>query len=71
MNYYVIGEDKSLEEAYTASEIDAKNAEMNTIMANNSAAIQTLQQNTTGVKPITSGTAAPSGGNSGDIYIQY
>lgn len=72
MNYYVIGDDKSLERAFTASDINYKLELIDTIINGNTSAITQLQQSAGTVqKRITSGTAAPSGGANGDIYIQY
>lgn len=79
MPYYVIGDDKGFEEAYSAEEVDQQITNVNNAIntANNN--ISTLQSNlnTTNTnvnakqKAIKSGTAAPSGGSNGDIYIQY
>lgn len=79
MPYYVIGDDKGFEEAYSADEIDAQIANVNTRINSANSNITILQNNlnttNTNVKAkqnaITSGTAAPSGGSNGDIYIQY
>ena len=72
MNFYVLGEDKSLNEAYTKDQMDNQLAGINTniddltdTVDNYGEVIDGLQQK------ITSGSAAPSGGNNGDIYIQY
>lgn len=79
MPYYVIGNDKGLEEAYTADQIDEQmqtvNNNINT--ANNN--ISTLQTNlntaNTNINAkqpkVKFGTNAPTGGNNGDVYIQY
>ena len=61
MKHYVIGEDKSLEEALTATEVNER-------LDAHADAITALQAK---AKTITSGTAAPTGGSNGDIYIQY
>jgi peptidoglycan hydrolase CwlO-like protein len=79
MPYYVIGDDKGFEEAYSADEVDAQITSVNTQITSANNKITTLQNNlnTTNTnvnakqKKITSGTAAPSGGSNGDIYIQY
>lgn len=83
MKHYVIGEDKGFEEAYTSDEVDSQirtvNSTITTTSNNLSSRISTLQTNlnTTNTNvnnkqnKITSGTAAPSGGSNGDIYIQY
>ena len=68
MKHYVIGEDKSLEEAYTATEANAQLADVNATVASIDSEVITLKGK---VKNITSGTAAPSGGANGDIYLQY
>lgn len=76
MAYYVIGDDKGFEEAYSAEQIDTQmqTVSQNIASANNN--ISTLQTNVSNLssqkqKTITSGTAAPTGGSNGDIYIQY
>lgn len=79
MPYYVIGNDKGFEEAYTKQQIDSQMSTVNTQISSANSSITTLQNNlnTTNTnvnakqKKITSGTAAPSGGSNGDIYIQY
>lgn len=79
MAYYVIGDDKGLEEAYTADQIDEQIQSVNGAITAANSNINTLQNNlnttnqnlNTKQKNITSGTAAPSGGSNGDIYIQY
>ena len=71
MDHYVIGEDKSLELAYTAEEVDTTLAPISAAVANNSSAITALQASAIKIKNITMGTAAPTGGANGDIYIQY
>lgn len=79
MPYYVIGDDKGFEEAYSADEVDAQIANVNTQITSANSRISTLQTNlnTTNTnvnakqKAIASGTAAPTGGSNGDIYIQY
>lgn len=79
MPYYVIGDDKGFEESYTAEEIDNKDAVLlnDIVLANiktNTVAndVKNLTTTVNGKqKAITSGTAAPSGGSNGDIYIQY
>ena len=71
MNHYVIGEDKSLEEAYTADEVDGQLAPINAAITSINSAITALQTSAAKIKNISSGTAAPSGGANGDIYIQY
>lgn len=68
MKHYVIGEDKSLEEAHTAAEADAQLAAVSTTVASINSEVTALKGK---VKNITSGTAAPSGGANGDIYLQY
>lgn len=72
MKYYVIGEDKSMNEALTKDQINEsidninENVDaLNASVRKNSSAISNLQSK------IASGSAAPSGGNNGDIYIQY
>jgi hypothetical protein len=81
MANYVIGDDKGLTPAYTKEEIDsqmsgkANTSQISTINSNISTInrnISTINSNLNGKqKAITSGTAAPSGGSNGDIYIQY
>lgn len=73
MDYYVIGDDKSLEEAYTKNEVDAQISNVQNEVDSANSAIQNLQNSVGGINnyKITSGTAAPSGGSNGDIYIQY
>lgn len=79
MPYYVIGDDKGLYDAYTQSEIDSQMQTVNQSITTANNNISTLQTNlntaNTNInakqKKITSGTAAPSGGSNGDIYIQY
>lgn len=79
MAYYVIGDDKGFEEAYSAEEIDSQMQTVNQSIDTANSNISTLQTalNTANTninakqKTITSGTAAPSGGSNGDIYIQY
>lgn len=79
MPYYVIGDDKGFEEAYSADEIDSQMQTVNSAVNAANSNINTLQTNintintslNTKQKNITSGTAAPSGGSNGDIYIQY
>lgn len=79
MPYYVIGEDKGFEEAYSAEEVDSQIDAVNQNIASANSKINTLQTNlnttntnlNTKQKKITYGTAAPSGGSNGDIYIQY
>lgn len=79
MPYYVIGDDKGMYEAYTADQIDDDMDTVKGRVTELNSNIQTLQTNlnTTNKnvdakqKKITSGTAAPSGGSNGDIYIQY
>lgn len=79
MAYYLIGDDKSLEEGYVKSEVDSTVNRLNQSIENNSSTLSSLRaqvsqmQNNLSAKQnkITSGTAAPSGGSNGDIYIQY
>lgn len=73
MDYFVIGEDKSLEKAYTQAEVDAQVKAVENDLESANTAIQNLQNTVNGINnnKITSGTAAPSGGSNGDIYIQY
>lgn len=86
MANYVIGSDKGLSEAYTADEIDVKLdavdgsigtlqqnlATTNSNLATTNANLATTNSNlATKQKAIGYGTAAPSGGSNGDIYIQY
>ena len=79
MPYYVIGNDKGFEEAYSADEVDQQIANVNNTINNTNTLITNVQNQLNGVntnvntkqKAITSGTAAPSGGSNGDIYIQY
>jgi peptidoglycan hydrolase CwlO-like protein len=79
MPYYVIGEDKGLEEAYSADEIDAQMQTVNQSLqtANNNIStiqnnISTINTNLTGKqKTITVSDNAPSGGANGDIWIEY
>ena len=71
MDYFVIGEDKSLSDAYTAEELNAKLLPMDTDIATIKAAISALQISAAKIRNITAGAAAPSGGANGDIYIQY
>lgn len=79
MPYYVIGDDKGLEEAYSADEVDSQIQTVNQAINTANSNISILQSNlnatntnmNTKQKAITSGTAAPSGGSNGDIYIQY
>lgn len=79
MSYYVIGDDKGFEQAYTKQQVDTQITSVNNQISTANSNISTLQNdlNTTNTnvnakqKKITSGTAAPSGGSNGDIYIQY
>lgn len=79
MPYFVIGNDKGFEEAYSADEIDSQMKTVNNAISTVNSNISTLQSNLNTTnnnvnskqKKITSGTAAPSGGSNGDIYIQY
>lgn len=81
MPNYVIGNDKGLTPAYTAAEIDLMMQQkanvsqlntLNTTVANHTTQITNINTNLNAKqKKITSGTAAPSGGSNGDIYIQY
>lgn len=81
MAYYVIGDDKGFEPAYSKSEIDsqmtgkANTSDLQTTNNNISSInsqISTINTNLNAKqKKITSGTAAPTGGSNGDIYIQY
>lgn len=76
MPYYVIGDDKGFEEAYSADEVDQQIANVNSTINSTNTLITNVQNQVNGLnnnkqKAITSGTAAPSGGSNGDIYIQY
>lgn len=79
MKHFVIGEDKGLEDAYTAEEVDGQIQTVNNSISSANSRITTLQNNLNNTntnlngkqKTISSGTAAPSGGSNGDIYIQY
>lgn len=73
MNNFVIGEDKSMNPAYTKAEVDSQVGAVQSGLNAANTAIQNLQNSVGGINnyKITSGTAAPSGGNNGDIYIQY
>lgn len=76
MPYYVIGNDKGFEEAYTKQQIDSQMSTVNTQISSANSSISTLQTNVSNLtsqkqNKITSGTAEPSGGSNGDIYIQY
>lgn len=79
MAYYVIGDDKGFEQAYTAEQVNAMVSSVNTQvnLANNKISALQGQVNTVTAtanskqNKITSGTAAPTGGSNGDIYIQY
>lgn len=74
MPYYVIGNDKGLEEAYCAEDIDnmmEQKANTSQITAINNQITNINNNVNNKQKTIRSGTAAPSGGSNGDIYIQY
>lgn len=76
MPYYVIGDDKGFEEAYSKQQVDTQITSVNNQISTANSNINTLQTNVNNLtsqkqNKITSGTAAPSGGNNGDIYIQY
>lgn len=79
MPYYVIGDDKGLEEAYTADQIDNQMQSVNNSINTANTNISTIQTNlntaNTNINAkqpkIKYGTAAPSGGSNGDVYIQY
>ena len=73
MDYYVIGDDKSMNPAYSKAEVDNQVGAVQNGLNQANTAIQNLQNSIGGINnyKITSGTAAPSGGNNGDIYIQY
>jgi len=76
MPYYVIGDDKGFEEAYSADQTDAL---IDTQIQTVNSSIRTLETNlrtannniSAKQKKIASGTLAPTTGNDGDIYIQY
>lgn len=79
MAYYVIGDDKGFEPSYTAAQIETLMNSVRSLansaqsQANSAMGAASTALNTANVKQkaITSGTAAPSGGSNGDIYIQY
>lgn len=76
MPYYVIGDDKGFEEAYSKQQVDTQITSVNNQISTANSNISTLQTNVNNLtsqkqNKITSGTAAPSGGSNGDIYIQY
>ena len=76
MPYYVIGDDKGFEEAYSADEVDSQIQTVNNLISSTNTLVTNVQNQVNGLnnskqKAITSGTAAPSGGSNGDIYIQY
>lgn len=73
MDYFVIGDDKSLNPAYSKDEVDEQVGAVQEGLESANSAIQNLQNSIGGINnyKISSGTAAPTGGNNGDIYIQY
>lgn len=76
MAYYVIGDDKGFEQAYSKDQIDSQMSTVNSNISMANSQLNTLQTNVNNLtsqkqNKITSGSAAPTGGNNGDIYIQY
>ena len=79
MPYYVRGEDKGFEEAYSAEEIDAQMNNVNQSLETANSNISTVQNNIKTIntdmngkqKKITVSDNAPSGGANGDIWIEY
>lgn len=79
MPYYVIGEDKGFEEAYSAEEIDDQMQTVNQSLETANSNISIIQNTITTIntdmngkqKKITVSDNAPSGGANGDIWIEY